>query len=519
MSELRKPPMLASTRLGDVIIDFANYRLISNKKQSKIEPRVMAVLQVLLDNAGQAVSRDTFIDEVWDGNALSDDALNRTISILRRELRAFGYDGLVKTIPKRGYRLDYPDQTAPGADEAISEDAASEPTKYRAVILGGIVACLVAVIGGAAFWFSAPSNSALAGETDLPYHGEISRVNIRSAFHELQTRGMPTDIAVEALVRTQSYDAAIEELNANRDSVIATLSPQEYIGYLHQLGALAFDRNLELAVSAYRQIVQLSPEDTLALTQLARLYYGNGEMELAQSYITRAEATEFGSERERLAVAMNAAIITQPPLQGRIDALRAVEAEAEALGENEIWARTESFLVNYEWLQASQTDDFQDEDYAAWIARLETVRDAQMALGLQHEVLRTRCQIALMISAAGDRRGAIAEYEEILELEVDLMRPHQMHVILSNLALLHMELDELEDAKMYNDLALRSLRNANLNGELTHNWYLAAQIADASDDRETACSYMSTALQAASPDPGHDYLRNYASELSCQAGG
>lgn len=519
MSELRKPPMLASTRLGDVIIDFANYRLISNKKQSKIEPRVMAVLQVLLDNAGEAVSRDTFIDEVWDGNALSDDALNRTISILRRELRAFGYDGLVKTIPKRGYRLDYPDQTAPEDDEAISEDAGSEPRKYRAVILGGIAACLVAVIGGAAFWFSGSSSSALAGETDAPYHGEISRVNIRSAFHELQTRGMPTDIAVEALVRTQSYDAAIEELNANRDSVIATLSPQEYIGYLHQLGALAFDRNLELAVSAYRQIVQLSPEDTLALTQLARLYYGNGEMELAQSYITRAEATEFGSERERLAVAMNSAIITQPPLQGRIDALRAVEAEAEALGESEIWARTESFLVNYEWLQASQTDDFQDEDYAAWIARLEAVRDAQMALGLQHEVLRTRCQIALMISAAGDRRGAIAEYEEILELEVDLMRPHQMHVILSNLALLHMELDELEDAKMYNDLALRSLRNANLNGELTHNWYLAAQIADASDDRETACSYMSTALQAASPDPGHDYLRNYARELSCEAAG
>ena len=519
MSELRKPPMLASTRLGDVIIDFANYRLISNKKQSKIEPRVMAVLQVLLDNAGEAVSRDTFIDEVWDGNALSDDALNRTISILRRELRAFGYDGLVKTIPKRGYRLDYPDQTAPGDDEAISEDAGSEPRKYRAAILGGIAAVLVAVIGGAAFWFSGSSSSALAGETDAPYHGAISRVNIRSAFHELQTRGMPTDIAVEALVRTQSYDAAIEELNANRDSVIATLSPQEYIGYLHQLGALAFDRNLELAVSAYRQIVQLSPEDTLALTQLARLYYANGEMELAQSYITRAEATEFGSERERLAVAMNASIITQPPLQGRIDALRAVEAEAEALGESEIWARTESFLVNYEWLQASQTDDFQDEDYAAWITRLEAVRDAQMALGLQHEVLRTRCQIALMISAAGDRRGAIAEYEEILELEVDLMRPHQMHVILSNLALLHMELDELEDAKMYNDLALRLLRNANLNGELTHNWYLAAQIADASDDRVTACSYMSTALQAASPDPGHDYLRDYARELSCEAAG
>ena len=519
MSELRKPPMLASTRLGDVIVDFANYRLISNKKQSKIEPRVMAVLQVLLDNAGEAVSRDTFIDEVWDGNALSDDALNRTISILRRELRAFGYDGLVKTIPKRGYRLDYPDQATPGDDEAISEDAGSEPRKYRAVILGGIAACLVAVIGGAAFWFSGSSSSALAGETDAPYHGAISRVNIRSAFHELQTRGMPTDIAVEALVRTQSYDAAIEELNANRDSVIATLSPQEYIGYLHQLGALAFDRNLELAVSAYRQIVQLSPEDTLALTQLARLYYGNGEIELAQSYITRAEATEFGSERERLAVAMNSAIITQPTLQGRIEALRAVQAEAEAFGESEIWARTESFLVNYEWLQASQTDDFQDEDYAAWITRLEAVRDAQMALGLQHEVLRTRCQIALMISAAGDRRGAIAEYEEILELEVDLMRPHQMHLILSNLALLHMELDELEDAKMYNDLALRSLRNANLNGELTHNWYLAAQIADASDDRETACSYMSTALQAASPDPGHDYLRDYARELSCEAAG
>ena len=50
--------------------------------------------------------------------------------------------------------------------------------------------------------------------------------------------------------------------------------------YVHEgpLGALAFDRNLELAVSVYRQIVQLSSEDTLALTQLARLYYANGEM-------------------------------------------------------------------------------------------------------------------------------------------------------------------------------------------------------------------------------------------------
>ncbi len=516
MSELRKPPMLASTRLGDLIIDFANYRLISNKKQSKIEPRVMAVLQVLLDNVGEAVSRDTFIDEVWDGNALTDDALNRTISILRRELRAFGYDSLVKTIPKRGYRLDLPDEADGSSEPTRAVDEPIAPRKAISYTMAGLVAALLIVIaGGAAVWFG---NSVRTGgdaeETGL-HHGAITRVSIRSALHELVTRGMPVEAAVETMVTTQSYDAAIDELNSNRDRVIAGASPEEYIGYLHQLGALAFDRDLELAMSVYREIVQLSPEDPLALLQLARLYYGDREMELAQTYIVRAQALNYEDNRERLLVAMNAAIILPENAAAKISALSTVEAEARELNESEIWARTEAYLVNYEWLDAMQPGSTSGTDYPGWIARLVAAEEAQSALGLQHEAIRTRCQLALLKSEGGDVQAAIEEYESILELEVELMRPHQLHVILSNLALLKLEQNELEDAAMYNDLALRSLRNANLNGELTHNWYLAAQIANASGDRDTACSYMSTALQAASPESGHDYLRDYAGELAC----
>ncbi|HXK07643.1 MAG TPA: tetratricopeptide repeat protein [Verrucomicrobiae bacterium] len=75
----------------------------------RIEPKVMEVLMVLADRAGEVVSRDDLLAAVWPGVVVGDDALTQSIIKLRKALgdspRSPSY---IETIAKRGYRLIAP---------------------------------------------------------------------------------------------------------------------------------------------------------------------------------------------------------------------------------------------------------------------------------------------------------------------------------------------------------------------------------------------------------------------------
>ena len=75
----------------------------------QLEPRVMAVLVCLAKHAGEVVTRDEFIADVWGGRAVSDEALSRCISLLRQ---AFADDSreprFIRTVAKVGYTLLQP---------------------------------------------------------------------------------------------------------------------------------------------------------------------------------------------------------------------------------------------------------------------------------------------------------------------------------------------------------------------------------------------------------------------------
>jgi DNA-binding winged helix-turn-helix (wHTH) protein/Flp pilus assembly protein TadD len=72
----------------------------------RIEPKACAVLQVLCDHHQQLVSKERLIEQVWSDVVVSDDALLRCISRLRK---VFNDDpktpAYIETVPKRGYRL------------------------------------------------------------------------------------------------------------------------------------------------------------------------------------------------------------------------------------------------------------------------------------------------------------------------------------------------------------------------------------------------------------------------------
>lgn len=92
--------------INTVVADFDALRIRNGVDEYTVEPKVMDVLRVLIDQAGEVITRDALIDQVWGVSFGGDERLSRAISILRRVLGDTpGERGFIETVPRRGYRL------------------------------------------------------------------------------------------------------------------------------------------------------------------------------------------------------------------------------------------------------------------------------------------------------------------------------------------------------------------------------------------------------------------------------
>jgi DNA-binding winged helix-turn-helix (wHTH) protein len=117
-----------------------------------VEPRVMQVLTVLADAAGQVVTRGTLFDRCWGGVFVGDDSLNRTIAAIRKiaaEIAGGSFE--IETIPRTGYRLT---GDVAGIVSAAENGGKTSAVSRRNLIAGGAGA---AVLASAALWWSVRS--------------------------------------------------------------------------------------------------------------------------------------------------------------------------------------------------------------------------------------------------------------------------------------------------------------------------------------------------------------------------
>lgn len=70
-----------------------------------LQPQARNVLLVLIEHAGEVVSKDVLLKQVWHGRSTSEECLTRCISLLQQQLSHRGADHLIETIPQVGYRL------------------------------------------------------------------------------------------------------------------------------------------------------------------------------------------------------------------------------------------------------------------------------------------------------------------------------------------------------------------------------------------------------------------------------
>jgi tetratricopeptide (TPR) repeat protein/DNA-binding winged helix-turn-helix (wHTH) protein len=180
--------------LGDVTIDMVRGCLTRNGQEQYLRQQAFEVLHFLLENRQRLVTKEDFMEGIWHGTAVTDNALVQCIADIRK---ALGDDShhprFVKTIPKVGYRFighveeRWEDVCSPNV--ANTNSSIDSIVRTRALLLAsptpdliassvrklshsrsgvGAFVVLLTVAAATLFWLYRPSNSPRA-ETTLPH--------------------------------------------------------------------------------------------------------------------------------------------------------------------------------------------------------------------------------------------------------------------------------------------------------------------------------------------------------------
>jgi DNA-binding winged helix-turn-helix (wHTH) protein len=146
-------------RFDRFLLDPRDRRLTRDGAPIELNARYLDALALLVREAGRLVSKDRFLDEVWRGVPVTDEALTQCIKTLRSRL---GDDAarprFIETVPKHGYRFIAPVEAA--GNEPVTRTVVDAPAWRQLLILGGagtIGAGVAGLIGGLFYGFAGAS--------------------------------------------------------------------------------------------------------------------------------------------------------------------------------------------------------------------------------------------------------------------------------------------------------------------------------------------------------------------------
>ena len=268
----------------------------------------MQVFLLLLDGGGKVVTRNELFDQVWGGVMVGDDSLNRAVA----KVRKIGQEvapGLfeIETIPRTGYRLtgDFlPEHQDSGP---VAEDRPERGISRRALAAGGAA---VIAIGGAGYsWLG--RNTADPRVTRLVADGK----QILSAGWYDEERAIkvldqavaldPSNaeawglLAVAQAISSDSpsgqvASAAVKAAEHSAQNALR-IDPREP-NALTAMIVLQSDM-LDWAVreDRYRRILDIAPDNTLAMRNLGQLLHGVGRCRESYEINERAIAIDSGN--------------------------------------------------------------------------------------------------------------------------------------------------------------------------------------------------------------------------------
>jgi TolB-like protein/DNA-binding winged helix-turn-helix (wHTH) protein/Tfp pilus assembly protein PilF len=160
-------------RINDLRVDPTLGLLTGPQGSAHLEPRILAVLQVLARHAGTLVSRTDLLSGIWPGADTYDEALTQCVYQLRQQLVSVGGPqcrNLISTVPKRGYLLNA--EVHPVAAELLDHTDQTGDTRARRqsrlFVIGMLaVALVVGGIWGIFEWRAGTDAAATMSQSDV----------------------------------------------------------------------------------------------------------------------------------------------------------------------------------------------------------------------------------------------------------------------------------------------------------------------------------------------------------------
>lgn len=93
-------------QVGDFVLDERKFELRRAGEPVAVEPQVLAVLLLLVENRERLVTKDELIEKVWNGRIVSDSALASRVKSARQALLDNGErQAMIRTVHGRGFRF------------------------------------------------------------------------------------------------------------------------------------------------------------------------------------------------------------------------------------------------------------------------------------------------------------------------------------------------------------------------------------------------------------------------------
>jgi TolB-like protein/DNA-binding winged helix-turn-helix (wHTH) protein len=198
----------------------------------KLAPQPLQLLRLLVENAGQVLTREQIQAEVWGDSTFVD--FDRNLNVCVAQIRSTLKDDsdaprYIQTIPKRGYRFIAPVERVNGPTPSAPASPRTRPRRLWLVAMSLMVPCLM-----------------FAGLMVWRYRVEPRRVLLAALPFENLTADPKQDLFTDGL--TEELIAQFGSLNPGRLGVIGRTSVMRYKGGVHAIDQVGRDLRVDYVV-------------------------------------------------------------------------------------------------------------------------------------------------------------------------------------------------------------------------------------------------------------------------------
>jgi DNA-binding winged helix-turn-helix (wHTH) protein/Tfp pilus assembly protein PilF len=259
-------------RFAEFEIDRQACALLRHGRRVPLQIQPFRVLETLVDNAGEVVTRATLCSRIWPGKVYidTDRGLNNAVNRLRQALGDSGDAPVfIETLPRIGYRFVHPVEPSPVAPPAPAEAEPRPRSAWRTRL--AMLAVLAVVTVTVAILLARWPGSTETAETRTTSAGQRSEVAeaqdayLRGVKLLEQRNKESAGLAIRHLQRATELDPNFAEAFAVLASAYATAGSPTYSRYL------SAEEAGKPALAAAERALQLDPDLGKAHVALARV--------------------------------------------------------------------------------------------------------------------------------------------------------------------------------------------------------------------------------------------------------